>query len=159
MIWVYLNTVYTKHMELIYHGSPFKFETALPKRNKRFNKNNELIWDKNSFHGTPHKWIALAYTRTRKDNHTTGVDLYEQNKIVDVYGPTNLTNALTELYGEGGYLYEFDASDFSHEEGLGNLERFTDKTLIPISVTRIDDPVVAMKELGVEFKFNSYSEL
>lgn len=143
-------------MDVVYHGSPDRFERVEPKRNRRLNKNDEIIWDRKSFHATPHKWIALAYTRSGKENHSTGVDLYELKKIVHVWGPTNLSDALRELYGKGGYLYEFDAREFSHEEGLGNLERFTDKSLTPTAVTRIDDPVAAMKELGVEFKFELF---
>jgi hypothetical protein len=138
--------------QVVYHGSADLIERIEPRKNIRF-ANEKIIWDAVSFHATPYRWIALAYTRAKGVPETTGVDLYELNPVVDVFGPATLEEALTSLYGKGGYLYEFNASDFSHAEGLGNLEVFTGKSVEPIQITRIEDPVAEMRAEGVEFRF------
>lgn len=152
----------------VYHGSPQELdsERAIPKRNirKKWNKETEsydVIFDQESFHATPHKWIALAYTYKaapfeidgKLAHYNMGVSLYDNNKQIDVYGFNSLEESLQILYGKGGYLYHFDKDKFLYKEGLGNLEVITEKEVEPITVERIDDPVEEMRNLGVSFKF------
>lgn len=152
----------------VYHGSPREFdsEQATPKRNirRRWNKENEtydVIFDQESFHATPHKWIALAYTYKsapyeiggKTAHYNMGVSLYKDTKEVDILGFNSLEESLKVLYGEGGYLYHFDKDKFLYKEGLGELEVIAEEPTKPITVERVDDPVAEMKKLGVTFKF------
>lgn len=140
-------------MEYVYHGSAQRIPEVIPKRNVRRDSLGGVIWDKTSFHATPYKWIALAYIRKKDAEETTGVDLYREKKVIEIYGRTTLEDALRNLYGSGGYIYTFDAKDFSWEEGLGNLEVFTSSSIRPIKEEHIVDPVTDMKKLGIEFVF------
>jgi hypothetical protein len=151
----------------VYHGSPREFdsELATPKRQVRQRMNNEgkyeVIFDEKSFHATPHKWIALAYTNTtktyeiegKKARYIMGVSLYENNKEIEIYGFESLEKSLEALYGDGGYIYHFDKDKFIYKEGLGNLEVIVQEPTKPISVERVDNPVEEMKKLGVTFHF------
>ncbi len=137
---------------VVYHGSAVKIETTIPRRNVRMS-DSQIVWDRASFHATPYRWIALAYMRNKSAFETTGIDLYHYRPVVEIIGPTTLENALKNLYSEGGYLYEFDARDFSHAEGLGNLEVFTDRAVQPVRATFVTNPVAEMEKEGVTFLF------
>ncbi len=147
----------------VYHGSPRKFDAdhAIPKRNVRENAERKVIFDEESFHATPHKWIALAYTYTpvpyeidgKTVQYNMGVSLYENTKEVTILGFHSLEESLGVLYGSGGYLYHFDKDKFIYKEGLGNLEVVISEPTKPITVERILNPVEEMKKLGVTFDF------
>ena len=152
----------------VYHGSPQKFddEYANPKRNTRHKWNKEIeayevIFDQQSFHATSHKWIALAYTYKntactidgQKIYYNMGVSLYDDTHVVDIFGLNSLEESLKVLYGNGGYVYHFDKSEFHHKEGLGTLEVIAEVPVMSVAVERIDDPVAEMKRLGVSFRF------
>ena len=152
----------------VYHGSETKFddEIAKPKRQIRSQKGKDgerkIIFDEESFHATPHKWIALAYTYNgretfeisgKKVGYNMGVSLYEDNNTVVIFGRGSLEESLAKLYGKGGYLYCFDKNKFIHKEGLGNLEVIVNEPIKPLSVERIEDPVGEMKKLKVTFNF------
>jgi hypothetical protein len=151
----------------VYHGSSRKFDSehAVPKRNIRSrlteSGEQEVIFDRQSFHATPHKWIALAYTFNAKPyeiegkiaHYNMGVSLYENNKKVHVWGFGSLEESLEKIYGDGGYLYYFDRNLFFHTEGLGNLEVIATEPVKLTDVERISDPVEEMKKLGVFFHF------
>ena len=139
-------------MDIVYHGSAEKLDIIEPRRNLR-SRNGEVIWDAVSFHATPHRWIALAYTRSKDAPETTGVDLYQMKPVVEVIGSTTLEEALESLYGQGGYLYHFDAKEFTHAEGLGNLEVFSEKSVSPVRVEPINNPVAELEKEGVAFVF------
>jgi len=154
-----------KNNNYVYHGSPRSFTTATPKRNVRSRYKNgeeEVIFDDASFHATPHRWIALAYTYNPKQTYkldgkkvyyNIGVSLYDSRKMVSILGFGSLENSLKKLYGKGGYLLTFDGKEFFHTEGLGDLEVITQKPIRPESVERIEDPVAQLKEVGVMFQF------
>ena len=152
----------------VYHGSPREFdsEQATPKRNIRQNWNQksnayEVIFDQESFHATPYKWIALAYTyksvpfviNEKTAHYNMGVSLYNNTNEVDILGFVSLEESLKVLYGEGGYLYYFDKDNFFYKEGLGDLEVIAEEAVTPIIVERVNDPITEMKKLGVTFKF------
>ncbi len=151
----------------VYHGSHEEFDSdeAKPKRNVRSRENEsgeeEIIFDQESFHATPHKWIALAYTyksipheiEGRIAHYGMGVSLYENNKKVEIFGFDSLEESLQKLYGEGGYVYHFDKDKFLYKEGLGDLEVIAEEPTKPITVEKVDDPVAEMKKLGVTFHF------
>lgn len=153
--------------QYVFHGSPTEFdsEEAKPKRNRRTRKNTdgdvEVIFDEESFHATPHKWIALAYTYQGNQQESSGgalrynmgVSLYENTENVRIYGYGSLEESLEALYGKGGYLYHFDKDKFIYKEGLGNLELIVQTPTLPLTVERIDNPVEEMKKLGVTFEF------
>jgi hypothetical protein len=153
---------------LVYHGSPREFDSehAIPKRNirQRWNKETEaydIIFDQESFHATPHKWIALAYTYKpapfeiggKTAHYNMGVSLYDNTHEVGILGFNSLEESLQILYGEGGYLYHFEKDKFLYKEGLGNLEVIVEQPTKPLTIERIDDPVAEMKKLGVTFTF------
>ncbi len=152
----------------VYHGSPREFDSehANPKRNirKRWNEETEsydTIFDQESFHATPHKWIGLAYTYKsapftidgKTAHYNIGVSLYDNTHEVQIFGFNSLEESLKILYGNGGYLYHFDRDIFLHKEGLGNLEVITEKPTKPVMAERVEDPVTEMKKLGVAFTF------
>jgi hypothetical protein len=120
-----------------------------------------VIFDQESFHATPYKWIALAYTykstpfeiNGKTAHYNMGVSLYDNTNEVDIFGLNTLEESLKILYGDGGYLYHFDKDKFLHKEGLGNLEVIAEEPTRPVTVERIDDPVAEMKKLGVTFRF------
>ena len=156
----------------VYHGSPTRsFEIVTPKRNirKGISKDNGemvTIFDDISFHATPYKWIALAYTYLSKPyeidgktaHYNMGVSLYTHEKKLRIYGFESLEKSLEKLYGGGGYLYLFDKNKFFHTEGLGHLEVITKESIKPISIERIDNPVKELRELGVEFEYIDLSK-
>lgn len=151
----------------VYHGSPREFDSdhAIPKRNIRSRTNAEgkveVIFDETSFHATPYKWIALAYTYHaapyeidgKTAHYNMGVSLYENTKEIEVYGFESLEQSLKVLYCKGGYVYHFDKDVFIYKEGLGDLEVIVTQATKPIVVERVEDPVEEMKKLGVTFKF------
>lgn len=156
----------------VYHGSPREFDSefATPRRNIRSKTNEsgirEVTFDMESFHATPHKWIALAYMYDASKEfdvegvtarHSMGVDLYEDTKQVAVYGTGSLEESLEKLYGEGGYLYHFNGDEFLYTEGLGNLEVIAAAPVKPLDVEKIADPISEMKKLGVTFVFSDLS--
>lgn len=154
--------------KFVYHGSPREFDSehANPKRNvrRRWNKETEsydVIFDQESFHATPHKWIALAYTYKsapfeidgKTAHYNMGVSLYDNTNEVDIFGFNSLEESLKVLYGDGGYLYHFDKDKFLYKEGLGNLEVIAEEPTKPVTVERVEDPVAEMKKLRVTFRF------
>jgi len=150
--------------EKVFHGSPIVFDaaTANPRLNERINKNGEVIFSEESFHATPHKWIAVAYTYTPKSIpgmtgedafYSMGVNLYSDEKVVVIFGVGTLEASLKHLYGEGGYLYHFDNGDFIYKEGLGNQEVIANSPTTPLHMERVEDPVKEMTDQGVIFRF------
>jgi len=131
---------------------------------KKWNKDSEsydVIFDQESFHATPHKRIALAYTyksvpyeiNGKMAHYNIGVSLYNNTNEVTILGFNSLEDSLRKLYDQGGYVYLFDKDKFQYKKGLGNLEVIAEKPTKPIGVERIDDPVEEMKKLGVTFNF------
>ncbi len=119
------------------------------------------MFDEVSFHATMYKWIAIHYI-CQCQNYTyqgkeywisTGVDLKQYKEEISIYGVESLEKSLEILYGQGGYLYTFDAKDFFHQEGLGILERIVKSEIKPLSVERIDDPVAELKKMGITIVF------
>lgn len=149
--------------EKVYHGSPSEFDSdhAIPRHNTRTNEEGEIIFNQESFHATPHKWVALAYTYKAKPieiegktaHYGMGVDLYDGGKEIAIWGVGSLEESLKEMYGEGGYLYHFDTDKFIYKEGLGSREVITEEPTKPISVERVEDPVSELQSLGVTFRF------
>ena len=149
----------------VYHGSKEIFEFVIPKRQIRTRSYDdgrvETIFDQVSFHATTHKWIALAYMYDRGaynlggkiTQYNMGIDLYRYEENIEIYGYESLEKSLHAMYGAGGYLFVFEAKNFFHTEGLGNLEVITQKELKPVHVENVLDPVLEMKSLGVTFTF------
>jgi len=149
----------------VYHGSQKFHDKAIPVRNRRTRKQKDgtvvTIFDQESFHATPHKWIAVAYTYTpahyeidgKTAHYNMGVDLYNQKKKLEIYGFESLEKSLKALYVNGGYVTYFYAKDFHHIEGLGNLEVITTKELNAIEIEHIKGPLSFLKNEGVEFDY------
>lgn len=154
-----------KNTKYVYHGSQKFHDKAVPVRNRRSKKQKDgtvvTIFDQESFHATPHKWIAVAYTYTparyeidgKTAHHNIGVDLYDHKKKLEIYGFESLEKSLKALYGEGGYVTSFNAKDFHYTEGLGNLELITTKEIDAVEVEQIKDPLSFLKKEGVEFEY------
>ncbi len=149
--------------EKVFHGSPkvFDAETANPRLNERLSSEGEVIFSEESFHATPHKWIALAYTYTPKPIeglgedafYSMGVNLYSDEKEVAIFGVDSLEKSLAHLYELGGYVYHFDNGDFIYKEGLGSQEVISTSPTTPLHMEKVEDPVKEMRELGVNFHF------
>ena len=151
----------------VFHGSPTQFdsEEAVPRRQQRTTETESgeevVLFDEESFHATPHRWVALAYTdrpaAIERDDirgqYGMAVNLYANEKSVLIIGVDSLEESLRVLYGEGGYLYHFADGTFVYKEGLGDLEVVTNEPAKPIRIERVDDPVAEMRRLGVKFKF------
>jgi hypothetical protein len=147
----------------VFHGSPKKFdaETANPRLNQRIDAEGKVVFNEESFHATPHKWIALAYTYTAKRIeelgeeafYSMGVDLHSDEKVVTILGVGSLEESLKSLYETGGYVYHFDNGDFFYKEGLGNQEVIATSPTKPLQMERVEDPVKEMQDLGVTFYF------
>lgn len=151
--------------QYVYHGSRESFESAIPKRQIRSQLQKDgtqrVIFDDISFHATPYKWIALAYTYDPKryemsgkiGYYNMGVSLYDHTEELDIFGFNSLEDSLQKIYGDGGYLFIFEKDKFFHTEGLGNLEVITKDNLIPHAVEKVDDPVAELKKLCIKFNF------
>jgi hypothetical protein len=114
-----------------------------------------------SFHATPYRWIALAYTYDPKGyeiggkmaHYGMGVSLYDHGEKIDIYGFHSLKQSLEKLYGDGGYLYIFEKEKFFRTEGLGDLEVITKENIKPFKIEKIDNPLAVLKNLGIGFNF------
>lgn len=144
-------------MSVVFHGSPnHRIKKVIPKRNRRgkiVSGDHISTFDQDSFHATPHRWIALAYLYQEVPGYSMGVDLYGTEVQVFIIGPMDLEDSLQRLYENGGYLHRFNSSDFWWCEGLGYREVITDKEISPLEVMFIKNPVAEMKAAGVEFIF------
>lgn len=153
--------------KFVYHGSHKEFdsEKAKPKRNVRRHPDEsgemKVVFDQESFHATPHKWIALAYTCHRApyeiDGKTAhygmGVNLDGDDQVVIIFGFESLEKSLERMYGEGGYIYHFGPDKFLYKEGLGDREVIAEESVDPLLKERVENPVEEMKKLGVSFVF------
>lgn len=145
----------------VYHGSHESFDVAIPRRQIRMDESGKEKFNQISFHATPYKWIALAYTCKHKTflfeekplHYFIGVDLYDHKLEVTIFGFESLEKSLEQLYGDGGYLFTFDKEKFHHTEGLGNLEIISNEPVTPMKIEKIEDPVLEMKKEGVKFSF------
>lgn len=148
--------------KFVFHGTPKKFDSdvATPRRNIR-ERDGVVIFDEESFHATPHKWIALAYTYHPKPieslgigvQYLMGVNLYSEEKEVVIFGVGTLEESLAALYGDGGYVYHFTDGDFIYKEGLGDMEVISQVPTNPIVMEKVDNPVEEMRKLGAHFVF------
>ncbi len=153
--------------KFVYHGSHKEFDSpeARPKRNVRTQPSEtgemKVVFDQESFHATPHKWIALAYTCHRAPykidgkiaHYGMGVDLYGNDQTVVILGFGSLEESLQKMYGDGGYVYHFGTDKFLYKEGLGDREVIAEEVVSPVTVERVENPVEEMKNLGVSFMF------
>lgn len=148
----------------VYHGSRLKFDIAKPSftmRAKLIKGERHVAYEGISLHASPHKWIALSYTDNRqwfikngkKEYFRVGVSLFNNNKKIYITGKRNLEYSLKKIYGNGGYLYTFDAKNFKHVKGLGPLEVLSYEEQKPNRIEFIKNPVKEMKKLGVNFIF------
>ena len=156
----------TPDEHFVYHGSHEFFDVVMPKRQIRKSKNPDgegytTVFDEISFHATPYRWIALAYTNQQKTfevggikyHYTMGVDLKKYSEEIEIYGYGSLEESLVQLYGDGGYLFKFMKEQFFYMKGLGALEVIVKDSIVPLSVERINDPVSELKKLGIKFTF------
>lgn len=152
-------------MKYVYHGSHYIHDRAVPRPNRRITEREDgsvlVKFDQVSFHATPHKWIAAAYTYIaapykidgKTARYNMGVSLYEHNKVVYIYGFESLEKSLKVLYKNGGYISVFNADDFHWTDGLGDLEVITKSELYPVRVEYLADPVAYLESKGVVFTF------
>lgn len=153
-------------MKYVYHGSHSKFDIAKPHSTTRSSiKNGKQVinYEGISLHATPHKWIALSYTKSKGISYikngerkyfNVGVSLYNNDKDIHIWGTKSLDYSLKKIYGDGGYLYTFNSKYFKHIKGLGSLEVLSYTTQTPNKIEFIKDPVKEMKNLGVKFKIH-----
>lgn len=156
--------------QYVFHGTNLYKERANPIKHRRTKKDkngvNHVIFNDISFHATPLKWIALAYTYTpqsfqfkeKKMYYNVGIDLYNNKQEVEIYGFESLEKSLIALYKNGGYLLQFDQKDFYHQNGLGNFELITQKEIEPISIEKIENPIKELEKMGVTFTFIDLSQ-
>ena len=155
----------------VYHGSSHDFDIAKPSDTSRWDRTSSgklvRVYKGISLHATPYKWIGLSYIADKKISFThnrktyrfgKGVDVKTKNegfynKEVEILGKKSLEYSLEKLYGEGGYLYTFDAKHFKHIKGLGENEVMSLEEQKPLKKQFIKDPVKMMKKEGVKFIF------
>lgn len=121
-----------------YHGSNNYKDYWIPTIHTRKYRGN-IIFRNKSFHVTPYEWIAVVYTYNPKPfliggkvaRVNVGVNLKEYSKIVDIYGINSLEYTLNMLYGDGGFITEFNKNDFFTTAGLGALELISDQIVYP----------------------------
>ena len=156
----------------VYHGSPVDFDIAKPsftRRGKYIDGKFEIAFEGTTLHATPHKWIALSYTHDKAKNlefthngkkyhYTSGVSLFDNNKKVFIIGQKTLEQSMKKLFGKGGYLYVFEAKDFTTAKGLGNLEVISYEPQKPIKKIFIKNPIKEMEKLGVKFIFEDITK-
>ena len=151
--------------KFVFHGSPkvFDGEGAVPRRNIRTD-GETITSDEESFHATPHKWVAFAYMYQPAtieglagEFYGMGVDLSSRNKEVMIFGVGSLEESLKVLYQNGGYVYQFDDGNFVYKEGLGSEEVIATRPTAPLRVERVQNPVEEMKKSGVTFRFTDVS--
>lgn len=154
---------------IVYHGSQKKRNKSIPtnhRRSRNVDGKKEVIFNQMSFHASPEYWIALSYTYTPVifsfDEHqiyyNVEVDLYENKKEIVIHGINSLEESLNRLYSKGGYISSFYQNDFFHTSGLGNLELITNKEILAVNITRIEDPVAQLQSLGIKFIFIDLSK-
>lgn len=160
----------TPDEKYVYHGSHELFGTVIPKRQVRYHKDENdkdvIDFEEISFHATPYRWIALAYTYDGKPysiagkiaHYNMGVSLFENEEKLAIFGFESLEKSLEKLYGAGGYLYIFEKEKFFYTKGLGDLEVITKDHIEPYKVERIDDPLAELKNLGITFEFRDLSK-
>ena len=97
-------------MIYVYHGSHYKFDVANPYRRRRTSTKNGkhvINYDGISLHATPHKWIALSYTHSKRMSYTkngenkyfnVGVSLFENDKEILILGTKSLEYSLKKLF-------------------------------------------------------------
>lgn len=148
----------------VFHGTNEYKRISDPKTHRRSRgkgDQKEIIFEGVSFHATPHKWIAIAYTYTpaifkinnREAYYNIGIDLYNGKEEVEIYGINSLEESLKALYRKGGYVLRFHKQDFYHSRGLGNLELITHKMIEPVSLDFIFDPISELNKRKINFKF------
>lgn len=120
--------------ELVYHGSPSKFEAVEPRLSHRVNLQDEIIWEGSAIFATPDRRIALFYTHNQIAKFLAAVDLISpiephEPLSFHVIGGRSQEEALNALYGHKGdpksclgYIYLLKADFFCWEEGLGRME-------------------------------------
>lgn len=147
-------------MKYVYHGSEYMHTSSVPTRNCRITNGN-VMFDKMSFHATPHKWIAVAYTYTPKEytvngkkyHYNIGVNLKKYSKDLYICGTQSLEHSLKQLYGNGGYITKFRAENFYWQEGLGSEEVIIEKEINCEESEFIEDPVSFLNQNGIKFHF------
>ena len=163
---------------IMYHGSPYLFDSPCCRKNARYGSNGEIIWQGEAIFASHDKRIALNYTFNHDidtTKYTCGVDLTtevasNEPLIISIYGD-NEADTLNKLYGTGadtdstGYLYLMNADFFEHEEGLGCMEKIcktTEKSGFLLEVVRINrrKEIDSYIEKGlIKVIFNHYSKL
>jgi len=154
---------------IVYHGTnkPKQFSNPIiHRRTKLIDGNMKSIFNEKSFHASPIRWIALAYTYTPKTFLIDGkevfynieIDLYENTQEIIIHGIESLEKSLSELYGDGGYILEFGSEHFHHKIGLGCLEVISKEILLPDKIIFIVNPVIELKKEHVNFKFTDLSK-
>tara|TARA_B100001540_G_scaffold73351_1_gene66313 strand:+ start:832 stop:1347 length:516 start_codon:yes stop_codon:yes gene_type:complete len=159
-----------RDQKYVYHGSERFHDKAVPVRHRRRRRQKDgtaiTIFDRDSFHATLHKWIAVAYTYTpvqydiggKIAHYNMGVDLYNHEKKLEIHGFESLEKSLEVLYGSGGYISSFYADDFHYTQGLGDLEVITTKELTATQVEYVENPLDFLKKEGVEFEYIDLSK-
>ena len=160
----------------VYHGSYLNFDIAKPSRTGRWdwNEKGKLVrtYEGVSLHATPYKWIAMTYMRNKrakfihkgkKKSFRAGVPVGKKsedfyNKEIDIYGKRSLEYSLEKIFGDGGYLYTFDAKHFKHIKGLGENEVASFEEQKPEKKQFIKNPVEMMKKEGVKFVFKDLTK-
>ena len=160
----------------VYHGSYLNFDIAKPSRTGRgyLNKKGEFVrtYEGVSLHATPYKWIALSYMANKRAKFVhkgknirfkSGVTVAKKeedfyNKEITICGKRSLEYSLEKIFGDGGYLYTFDAKHFKHVKGLGENEVMSLKELKPLKKQFVKDIVSMMKKEGVKFEFEDLTK-
>ena len=123
--------------DFVFHGSPDSFDALKPSRTERWSA-GRLDYEGVSAHASRALGVAISYMASKRfhaDGYKTGVNLKSTHfdRRIAIIGPTesDLESSMKKLYGRGGYIYAFDATDFEFRKGLGVMEVATFKSLVP----------------------------
>lgn len=149
-----------KYERFVYHGSPYLLTEGKPSFHRRVSRSG-VLFSGITFHATPIKWIAAAYTYQPKvftldgrcAYYNVGINLKKHERVIDIYGINSLEFSLKELYGNGGYITMYDPKSFTHKHGLGALECIAYENCTPLKIEYIDNPIKLLTQEGILFRF------
>lgn len=124
----------------VFHGSPVGFAGApRPSYSTRYEDGiKDPVWADTAVFASQDVRIALSYTAAADvPGYAAGVELDVEKKpneplVLGIFGGKNKEQALSVLFGprdkchlffKPGFYYYLDATPFSHEHGIGHMER------------------------------------
>lgn len=136
--------------ELVFHWSWWLFNSLTPSYTQRWNY-EKIKYEGISLHVSSKLWVALSYANNRcyldpdmRNEYWIGVSLYEDDKVITVFWPKDIDDALDVLFARTTYLYVLPRVSFFHKtekqwyEWLWDLEMISLDAQSPESIWSIN---------------------